>query len=206
MPLPGRPHPSIVIQPLIFVALTLANICAVTNASSQPMRMPCTTSLRTVLAWPKNPWKMNQPHTPPPISAVRKVDVRLCIWVLGYRCPAQDITRASRPHEEILRRNAWRRDNYGDEIPARRRPMHGGHRRSLIRINTFALCGVSCQRTLAVTLRSEVCSRASSARRRNLINTLTVGPVTSDDAAASDRSALKVLLALRLGFVRLTTF
>jgi hypothetical protein len=46
MPLPGTPHPKMVIQPLTFVALISAKIWAVKKPSTTPAIIPWTTSVR----------------------------------------------------------------------------------------------------------------------------------------------------------------
>lgn len=48
MPLPGRPHPEAVTQPLILAVLALARISIVTTASPNPTKNPCTSALRSV--------------------------------------------------------------------------------------------------------------------------------------------------------------
>ncbi len=73
MPLPGSPHPKIVIQPLILVAFTLATISIVTTASPKPTKKPCTNALRRVSeAGEKDQRITTHPHTTP-ISAMKYV-------------------------------------------------------------------------------------------------------------------------------------
>src|SRR2546422_5320440 len=79
MPLPGRPHPKTVIQPLILVALILARISTATTPSPAPTKKPCTRSFRTVSESAKrNERMMTKPHITP-MSAVRNVYVLLVI-------------------------------------------------------------------------------------------------------------------------------
>src|SRR5262249_32113679 len=99
--------PNIVIQPLILVALTLARTCAVTNASPQPMKMPCTTSFRTVLAWLQNPWMKNQTHTAP-MSAVRNVVALLYILF--------EVAFSSFLHQKSIRRRSSCRNTRSAEL------------------------------------------------------------------------------------------
>src|SRR6267378_5651013 len=81
MPLPGRPHPKSVIQPLILVALVLARISTATTPSPAPTKKPCTRSFRTVSESAKrNERMMTKPHVTP-MRAVRNVYVLLVISV-----------------------------------------------------------------------------------------------------------------------------
>src|SRR5438552_7329458 len=80
MPLPGRPHPKRVIQPLILVALVLARISTATTPSPAPTKKPCTRSFRTVSESAKRTERMmTKPHITP-MSAVRRVYVLLVIY------------------------------------------------------------------------------------------------------------------------------
>ena len=66
MPLPGSPHPKMVIQPLTLVALTLAIISIVTTANPKPIKKPCTRALRRVSEAGETNLRMTtHPHTAP---------------------------------------------------------------------------------------------------------------------------------------------
>src|SRR5207253_8185949 len=85
MPLPGRPHPKKVVQPLILVAWTPARISTATTPSPAPTKKPCTRSFRTVSESAKrNERTMTKPHITPMI-AVRNVYVLLVISIRSRR-------------------------------------------------------------------------------------------------------------------------
>src|SRR5439155_14008767 len=89
MPLPGRPHPKRVIQPLNLPAASLARISTATTPSPAPTKKPCTRSVRTVSESAKrNERMMTKPHTTP-MSAVRNVYVLLVIQRVHLRALAR---------------------------------------------------------------------------------------------------------------------